>query len=214
MLSSIIESMLGHITRCVTTREICNSFPTSNVDYHRGGGRGFINRGRGDRFSERDSRMVCQLCGRTGHITIKCFKRFDIHCTGVTNSYPQAPQAYYTDLSSPETMQEEYYDQEQNGQLCVDSGATTHITHNLANLQDSSNYHGNEQVSVGNGNQLVPPDPNQNLITNKWVFKVKTKTDGTLDKLKARLVVRGFEQLAGVDYVETFSPVQLSNSLP
>lgn len=39
------------------------------------------------------------------------------------------------------------------------------------------------------------------------MFKVKAKTDGTLDKLKAQLIVRGFEQLAGVDYVETFSPV-------
>lgn len=35
---------------------------------------------------------------------------------------------------------------------------------------------------------LVSPDPSQKLITNKWVFRVKTKADGTLDKLKARLV--------------------------
>lgn len=27
--------------------------------------------------------LVCQLCGRTGHVAIKCFKRFDIHFTGV-----------------------------------------------------------------------------------------------------------------------------------
>lgn len=55
--------------------------------------------------------------------------------------------------------------------------------------------------------KLVPPDSSQKLISNKWVFKVKTKADGTLDKLKARLVAPGFEQLAGVDFVETFSPV-------
>lgn len=31
---------------------------------------------------------------------------------------------------------------------------------------------------------LVPPFPDHKLITNKWVFKVKTNADGTLDKLK------------------------------
>lgn len=53
---------------------------------------------------------------------------------------------------------------------------------------------------------LVPQDPSQKMISNKWVFRV-TKADDTLDKLKARLVARGFEQLAGIDYLETFSPM-------
>lgn len=54
---------------------------------------------------------------------------------------------------------------------------------------------------------IIPPSPDQKLITCKWVFRVKTNADGTLDNLKARLVARGFEQMAGVDYMETFSPV-------
>lgn len=54
---------------------------------------------------------------------------------------------------------------------------------------------------------LIPPSHDQKQITNKWVFQVKTNADGTLDKLKACLVARVFEQLAGVDYMETFSPV-------
>lgn len=54
---------------------------------------------------------------------------------------------------------------------------------------------------------LVPWPPNQNVVSCKWVFKVKQKADGSLDKYKARLVARGFTQQYGIDYSETFSPV-------
>ncbi|RKK14004.1 hypothetical protein BFJ66_g18182, partial [Fusarium oxysporum f. sp. cepae] len=42
-------------------------------------------------------------------------------------------------------------------------------------------------------------------LTVKWVFKVKKNEDGNLDKFKARLVVRGFEQQFGFDYNQTFA---------
>ncbi|KAF3677909.1 hypothetical protein FXO38_03542 [Capsicum annuum] len=42
---------------------------------------------------------------------------------------------------------------------------------------------------------------------SKWIFKRKMKADGTIDKYKARLVVKGFKQKECLDYFDTYSPV-------
>ncbi|CAI7878085.1 unnamed protein product [Closterium sp. NIES-53] len=54
---------------------------------------------------------------------------------------------------------------------------------------------------------------NKAVLTGKWVFRVKTKADGTIDKFKARWVVRGFDQEHGRDFTETFAPVSRHTSL-
>ena len=60
---------------------------------------------------------------------------------------------------------------------------------------------------------LVDLPPDKSIVGYKWVFKIKTRSDGSIERYKARLVVKGFIQEYGIDYEETFTLVASLSSV-
>lgn len=60
---------------------------------------------------------------------------------------------------------------------------------------------------------LVEKSKGANILENRWVYKLKYTPDVSIDRYKARLVVKGCQQKPGVDFGETYSPVAKMGSI-
>lgn len=61
--------------------------------------------------------------------------------------------------------------------------------------------------------ELVDLPSDRKAVKCKWVYKVKFRPDGEIERYKARLVAKGFTQVKGIDFDETFAPVARLDSL-
>ena len=61
--------------------------------------------------------------------------------------------------------------------------------------------------------KIVDCPHNVKPIGCKWVYRIKYKANGDIDKYKARLVAKGFAQKEGIDYEETFAPTAKWNTI-
>jgi hypothetical protein len=61
--------------------------------------------------------------------------------------------------------------------------------------------------------EVVPKPENKDVVSSKWIFKIKHATNGSIVKYKARFVAHGFSQKEGIDYEETFAPVERYTSI-
>ncbi|KAF5466071.1 hypothetical protein F2P56_016028 [Juglans regia] len=162
------ESRLSHQTQSLLSGTTIAAHNTTKIqspnnNYWRGRGnnfRGGRGRGRGfgrgilpaprppqqtpQYFSPRsDSRPMCQVCNKPGHMAAACYHRYD-------HSYPTPPPATfaanYSALTASPSSSHTWF---------PDTAATHHFTADINNLNvDSSVYQGSDQVSIGDGSSI------------------------------------------------------------
>ena len=64
-----------------------------------------------------------------------------------------------------------------------------------------------DQIEKNNTWELIPRPAGKNVIGTKWIFKNQMNEQGHVIRNKARLVCKGYSQIEGLDYDETFAPV-------
>jgi hypothetical protein len=60
---------------------------------------------------------------------------------------------------------------------------------------------------------MVPLPSGRKLVRCRWVYKTKSTVDGHISRYKSKLVAKGFQQVHGIDYDETFAPVEKMHSI-
>jgi hypothetical protein len=96
--------------------------------------------------------------------------------------------------------------------VCYGNSCVTEEPHNLSTALSDPNWKAatDDEFSALMRNQtwhLLPPISGRNLNDCKWIYKMKRKAGGFIDRYKAHLVAKCFKQCYGIDYDDIFSPV-------
>jgi hypothetical protein len=70
-----------------------------------------------------------------------------------------------------------------------------------------------DQLEKNDTWELVPSLVNKNVIGSKWVYKNKMNGKGNIVRNKGRLVCKGYAQIEGIDFDETFAPIEILEAI-
>ncbi|PKI37315.1 hypothetical protein CRG98_042310 [Punica granatum] len=174
---------------------------------------------------------TCQICKDRGHIALKCYHQFEnsyqdteipqalaaLHITDSTDEewHPDSranvhitndPASHQPGLPHPGCASAGpasriAFAGASSGEPRSVKGALKHPGLKDAMLEDLAALHINRM------RELVPRTSHMNVVGCRWIFKTKIKADGSFDRLKARLIAKGFHQEEGIDFFETFNLV-------
>eukprot|EP00253_Pinus_taeda_P013269 PITA_13269 len=71
----------------------------------------------------------------------------------------------------------------------------------------------NYRVYLNSAWEIVPRPEGKLVVGSRWIYKVKQAADRSVEMYKARFVARGFSQIEGIDYEDTFAPVTRYSSI-
>jgi hypothetical protein len=144
---------------------LVNAATRGHDGYHGHGGRDGVRGGFGRGFGGRDdsgcslgTKPVCQLCKKTGHTVLRCWKRFD-------RNYTREDKSVNNDEGNGYNVDTAWYS---------DTGATYHITSELDKLAMHVKYTGQEQIHAANGGGMqITHVGNSTLSTPSRILTLK-----------------------------------------
>ena len=126
-------------------------FSTELHGRHSRGRRGrFSSGGRHFQHFGNSNKPLCQICGRTGHIALKCYHCFDLSyqnsCSSAVSSDDSSASLPQACVDSQSTVPDTAW--------FLDSGATHHVAADDASMTVKSHYSGSGKLALGDGSQL------------------------------------------------------------
>ncbi|GKV11664.1 hypothetical protein SLEP1_g22904 [Rubroshorea leprosula] len=153
-----------------------------------------------NRNSLKGGQKFCRHCNKPGHVLYEC-NLVEFHkCAGSADRIDS-----WDRISGEFTNEQPTTMPSPNEFPSVDTAPETIEAENI--YVASSSNHLTQVLEKTSTWDLVDLPTDKTLVGCKWVYKIKTRSNGFVERYKAHLVAKGFTHECGIDYVETFAPI-------